>query len=310
MKTHRSVLPPRHRSTGSGRDPRRVRGSSVQGERRMRREPATRVSNNEGGRSRPEKTARSKSLLERSCRRRGGSGRVRAPRPGSLASFDPRHFFHFAEAIRGRVGDVVCKTYGRGRGRKIILTRVPCFDGYVPTAAQRSRRDRMREATAFAQRVHAAAAARAFYTAAAKKIGRQPFRLAISDFLRGHERLREPIIAALHSARKIEQQATKAMKKGCVVGCGVREPAGLRVGRDRWARRECLGDAHLFRRARRSRYIQSVTIACPILGGPASVRAADDTEPFQQAQGPEPAEGVVPPGMRNYLRRRVCLFDG
>ena len=72
-------------------------------------------------------------------------------------------------AFRGRVGDRIYKTYGD----KIIVTRVPCFAGYVPTAAQRERRDRMRAATAFAQSVYADPAAKAVYVAAAKALGRQ-----------------------------------------------------------------------------------------------------------------------------------------
>lgn len=85
-------------------------------------------------------------------------------------------------AIRGRVWDVVFKTYGR----KIVVTCVPSFEGYVPSAAQRARRDRLREATAFAQRVYSEPAAKAFYLAVAKKLGRQAFRLAVSDYLAGH----------------------------------------------------------------------------------------------------------------------------
>ena len=85
-------------------------------------------------------------------------------------------------AVHGRVGDVVYKTYGA----KIIVTRVPCFAGYVPTAAQRARRDRMREATAYAKRIYADPAAKAIYVAAAKTLHRQPFRLAVSDYLSGH----------------------------------------------------------------------------------------------------------------------------
>ena len=88
-------------------------------------------------------------------------------------------------AVRGRVGDVVYKTYGA----KIIITRVPCFDGYVPTAAQRARRDRMREATTYAKRIYADPAAKAVYVAAAKTLHRQPFRLAISDCLKGCSRI-------------------------------------------------------------------------------------------------------------------------
>lgn len=69
--------------------------------------------------------------------------------------------------IRGQVGNVVFKTYGR----KIVRTRVPCFDGYVPSAAQRVRRARLRVATAFAKRVYAVPAAKAVYMAAARKLG-------------------------------------------------------------------------------------------------------------------------------------------
>src|SRR5436189_5504651 len=47
-------------------------------------------------------------------------------------------------AIRGRVRDRVYKTYGD----RIIVTRVPRFDGYVPSAAQRDRREKKRAATA------------------------------------------------------------------------------------------------------------------------------------------------------------------
>jgi hypothetical protein len=89
-------------------------------------------------------------------------------------------------SVRGRMGDRVFKTYGG----KIVVTRVPCFDGYVPTAAQRQRREKMRAATAYAQAVYADPAARALYVAAAKALGRQPFRLAVSDFLRGRCRVK------------------------------------------------------------------------------------------------------------------------
>ena len=95
-------------------------------------------------------------------------------------------------AIRGRVGDRVNKTYGE----KIIVTRGPRFDGYVPSAAQRDRREKMRAATAYAQAVYADPAARAVYVVTAKQLGRQPFRLAVSDFL--HARPRVVLAAATH----------------------------------------------------------------------------------------------------------------
>jgi hypothetical protein len=90
-----------------------------------------------------------------------------------------------SRAFRGRVGERVYKTYGD----KIIVTRVPRFDGYVPSVAQRGRRDKMRAATAYARAVYADPAAKAVYVAAARQLGRQPFRLAVSDFLRGRPRV-------------------------------------------------------------------------------------------------------------------------
>jgi hypothetical protein len=90
-----------------------------------------------------------------------------------------------ALALRGRLGDRVFKTYGD----KIVITRVPRFEGYVPSAAQRDRRNRMRAATAYARAVYANPAAKAVYVASATQLGRQPFRLAVSDFLRGHTRV-------------------------------------------------------------------------------------------------------------------------
>lgn len=72
-------------------------------------------------------------------------------------------------AIRGRVGDVVFKTYRD----KVVMTR---------------RRDRLKAATAFAQRVYVNAVVKAFYGDEARRLGRQPFRLAISDHLRCGDR--------------------------------------------------------------------------------------------------------------------------
>ena len=87
--------------------------------------------------------------------------------------------------IHGRVGNRVFKTYRD----KIVVTRVPRFDGYKPSAAQRDRREKMRAATAFAQAVYANPTTKAVYLAAAKKLGRQAFRLAVSDFLHGRTRV-------------------------------------------------------------------------------------------------------------------------
>ncbi len=133
--------------------------------------------------------------MMRESRRPGeGRGRRCAPRslvsgaqpPGFLAACFARQLSGLpVRAVRGRMGDRVFKTYGE----KIVVTRVPCFDGYVPTAAQRQRREKMRAATAYAQAVYADPAAKAVYVAAAQALGRQPFRLAVSDFLVGRLRV-------------------------------------------------------------------------------------------------------------------------
>ena len=91
-------------------------------------------------------------------------------------------------AVRGRVGDIVFKTYRARGGNKIVVSRVPRFEGYVPSPAQTARRARLREATAYAQRVYADPALKARYLAAAQKLGRSAFRLAVSDCLRGLRR--------------------------------------------------------------------------------------------------------------------------
>ena len=111
-------------------------------------------------------------------------------------------------AIRGRLGDRVYKTYGD----KVIVTRVPCFDGYVPTAAQRERREKLRAATAYAQAVYANPAAKGIYVAAAKQLGRQPFRLAVSDFLHGRPRV------MLDFTSKPLQGESAAPADACVTG--------------------------------------------------------------------------------------------
>jgi hypothetical protein len=109
------------------------------------------------------------------------------PSPGFLASSFARQISGLPlRSVRGRMGDRVYKTYGD----KIVVTRVPCFDGHVPTAAQWQRRAMMRAATAYAQAVYADPVAKAIYAAAAKQLGRQPFRLAVADYLRGRPRVK------------------------------------------------------------------------------------------------------------------------
>jgi hypothetical protein len=120
-------------------------------------------------------------------------------------------------SIRGQLGDRVYKTYGD----KVIVTRVPCFDGYVPTAAQRKRREKLREATAYAQAVYADPAAKAIYVAAAKQLGRQPFRLAVADFLRGRPGVKLDLAAK--SPAKVSERTSPAETRS------MPEPSRLRL---------------------------------------------------------------------------------
>lgn len=95
-------------------------------------------------------------------------------------------------AIHGQIGDRVYKTYRTGR---IVVTGVPCFDGYTPSAAQRAQRDRMRAAIADARRMYADPAAKALDVAEARRLGRVAFRLAISDHLAGRPPGRSAVAA-------------------------------------------------------------------------------------------------------------------
>jgi hypothetical protein len=117
-----------------------------------------------------------------------------------------------ALALRGRLGDRVFKTYGD----KIVITRIPQFDGYVPSAAQCDQRAKMRAATAYARAVYADPAAKAFYVAAARNLGRQPFRLDLSDFLRGHARVTIDVARSAPPAkRKRSLRNNATMRRAC-----------------------------------------------------------------------------------------------
>jgi hypothetical protein len=123
------------------------------------------------------------------------------------------HLNPLITAIHGRVGNVVFKTY---RGNRIVMTRMPRFDGYVPTPAQRARRKRMAEATAYAQQVYADPEQKALYIAGAKKLRRQPFRLAISDHL-----AREKLLEKSRTAAALTTAESAAIER--LARCGAFE---------------------------------------------------------------------------------------
>lgn len=175
------------------------------------------------------------------------AGVRREPGPGRLKSRAIREALlelHGlpVQAIRGRVGNVVFKTYGR----RIVATRVPSFAGYVPTRGQRRGCERMREAVGYAKRVYADAETKAFYIAAAEQLGRQAFRLAVADYFAGHARVR--VAEGMLNPRGTERAAPSVVV--------ARRPAARQpvVRRVWWAARPLRVAGRRRRRARRARH--------------------------------------------------------
>jgi hypothetical protein len=83
--------------------------------------------------------------------------------------------------LRGKMGDW---TYRRMYGKQTIM-KTPDMSKVKWTKAQKEHRKRFREATRYAQMAMADPKARAHYEKVARKADRQPFRMAISDFLTG-----------------------------------------------------------------------------------------------------------------------------
>lgn len=73
-------------------------------------------------------------------------------------------------AIRGRIGNVVLKTYRD----KIVMTRVPRLDGVAASPGQRQFRHRIKEATAYAKRVYADPAAKLVITVPPNNVAGSP----------------------------------------------------------------------------------------------------------------------------------------
>ena len=88
-------------------------------------------------------------------------------------------------ALRGKMGDW---TYRRMYGKQTIM-KTPDMSKVKWSKAQKEHRKRFRAATRYAQMAMADPKVRAHYEKVAKKADRQPFRVAVSDFLAGNNLL-------------------------------------------------------------------------------------------------------------------------
>lgn len=84
-------------------------------------------------------------------------------------------------ALRGKMGDW---TYRRMYGKQTIM-KTPDMSNVEWSQAQKQNRQRFGEAIRYAKRAMADPKVRAHYEKVGKKKDRQPFRVAVSDFLEG-----------------------------------------------------------------------------------------------------------------------------
>ena len=88
--------------------------------------------------------------------------------------------------IRGRVGDVVFRTSPDG---KTYLSKSPDMSAVEWSPAQKENRRHFSRAIAYAKAAMADPDARAVYEKQAAGQNRQPFRMAVSDYLKGNDLL-------------------------------------------------------------------------------------------------------------------------
>jgi len=88
-------------------------------------------------------------------------------------------------ALRGKMGDW---TYRRMYGKQTIM-KTPDMSKVKWSKAQKANRERFGEAIFYAQQAIADPKIRAHYEKVARKAKRQPFRVAVSDFLAGNNLL-------------------------------------------------------------------------------------------------------------------------
>ncbi len=83
--------------------------------------------------------------------------------------------------LRGKMGDW---TYRRMYGKQTIM-KTPDMSNVKWSKAQKAERTRFAEAIAYAKQAMADPKVRDHYEEVGKKANRQPFRVAVSDFLQG-----------------------------------------------------------------------------------------------------------------------------
>jgi hypothetical protein len=88
-------------------------------------------------------------------------------------------------ALRGKMGDW---TYRRMYGKQTIM-KTPDMSKVKWSKAQKANRERFGEAIFYARQAIADPKIRAHYEKVARKAKRQPFRVAVSDFLAGNNLL-------------------------------------------------------------------------------------------------------------------------
>ena len=87
-------------------------------------------------------------------------------------------------SIQRMSGKMGAFTYRWTYGQQTIM-KTPDMSNVKWSKAQKAHRQRFREAILYARRAMADPKACAYYEKAAKKAGRQPFRVAVSDFFEG-----------------------------------------------------------------------------------------------------------------------------
>jgi hypothetical protein len=91
------------------------------------------------------------------------------------------------ENMSGKMG---IYTYRRMYGKQTLM-KTPDMSRVKWSKAQKANRARFREAISYAKRAMADPDVRAKYEKAGKKANRQPFRVAVSDFLAGKDLLKK-----------------------------------------------------------------------------------------------------------------------
>jgi hypothetical protein len=99
-------------------------------------------------------------------------------------TFDPK--FKGIKGIRGKLGGMVFRVSPSG---ETILSKAPDMSKVEWSPAQKEQRQRMKRAIAYAQAAMADPDARAVYEKQAAGQNRQPFRVAVSDYLKGNDLL-------------------------------------------------------------------------------------------------------------------------